>query len=203
MQSTGGPALSRYLGAITASCLASILPARARRSSAEATSATVPWSPSSRCTAGAVRQVSSRWLMIRLSSGRMLPSSLLPASRARLRRAPACRQSAARAFLPLVPWLPEAKERASTSRRRQLNLLAPLLFSVVDLDLKPGDAVLQVFRHFKSAVLRLELGFHLAIHHENVATRRRFGCGSHGRWRQCWRGHSALLAHWVTPIWGN
>jgi hypothetical protein len=52
------------------------------------------------------------------------------------------------------------------------------------------------------AVFRLELGLHLAVHHEGVAARWKFGCCSiHG----CRRGrcHSALLARRIAPIWGN
>ena len=59
---------------------------------------------------------------------------------------------------------PEA--RTSTSRRRQLNLLAALRLSIVDFHLQPGDAALQV----SSAILRLELGFHLAVDHYAVAS---------------------------------
>jgi hypothetical protein len=42
----------------------------------------------------------------------------------------------------------------------------------------------------------------LAVHHEGVAARWKFGCCSiHG----CRRGrcHSALLARRIAPIWGN
>src|SRR3982074_1175924 len=96
-------------------------------------------------------------------------------------------------------WSHEPK---TYSRRSQLNLIAPLRLSIVDLNLEHWTTALQIFGGVSGAVFRLELSLPLAVHHEGVAPCRKFGCCFiHGcRRRRC---HSALLAHKVTPICGD
>ena len=70
-------------------------------------------------------------------------------------------------YVALVP----VQNEIIRSRRNQLEFLKPLFFSIEDFDLQFGKAVLQFYAFLQSSIFRLELGLHLTVHYEGVATR--------------------------------
>src|SRR6266550_286120 len=74
--------------------------------------------------------------------------------------------------------------------RRELDLLNPLAFRIINLDLKVGKTPLQVFRRLIGGVLGLELSLRLAVHDKCITTCRKVGRRPAGR---RWRSHRRAL----------